>query len=64
MQHVIATITYDADAPENHEYAVNISELGRGMLATLTDLELKVVATELSIHVRRAIEMPPSPTKE
>jgi hypothetical protein len=61
MRHIVATITYDEEAPQNSEWHVEVSELGRGMLATLTDFELKVVATEISLHVRRQIEMPPSP---
>ena len=62
MRHVIAEISFDAEAPEWSEWTISINELGRGMLATLTDFELRVCAAELAIRVRNAVEMPPSPT--
>lgn len=58
---LVATISYDTDAKEGDEFSVGISELGCRMLATLTDFELRVVAAELGLRVRHAIEMPPSP---
>lgn len=63
MKHVIAEIAYDPEAPEDQEWTIALNELGRGMLATLTDFELKVCATEIGIRVRNAFEMPPSPQK-
>ena len=63
MKHVIAEIAYDPEAAEYQEWTITINELGKGMLATLNDFELKVCATEIGIRTRRAFEMPPSPEK-
>ena len=61
MKHVIAVIAYDPEAIEDGEWTITINELGKELLATLTDFELRVCATEIGIRTRRAFEMPPSP---
>lgn len=58
---IIAVIAYNPDAPEGHEVRVALTDICKGMLATLTDFELKVFATEVSLVVRKRLEMPPSP---
>lgn len=58
---VIAVITYDPEAEEWSEWSVDLSPIGIGMLAILTDFELKVVAAEVGMRVRKQFEMPPSP---
>ena len=58
---VVATIEWDPEAEEGHEWCVQVSEMGRGMLATLSDFELRVCAAEVSLVVGHALEMPPSP---
>lgn len=56
-----ATISYDADAPNDCEMNVTVTEVGKSMLSQLTDFELRVFAAEASLRVRKRIEMPPSP---
>ena len=58
----VAIILFDPTAPEDCEMSVRLTPLAVGFLATLTDFELKVMAAEAGLRVRRAIEMPPSPT--
>lgn len=57
----IAVIFYNPEAPEGEEMSVKLSATAVGFLSTLTDFELKVIAAEASLRVRRALEMPPSP---
>lgn len=59
----IAVVFYDPEAPKDHEMSVALTELVVGFLATLTDFELKVIAAEAGLRVRKAFEMPPSPKK-
>lgn len=57
----VATLFYNVRAPDGKEWTVDITEIGAGMLSTLTDFELKVCAHEAGIVLRNALEMPPSP---
>ena len=57
----VAVVFYDPEAPEGCEMSVALTKLSVAFLATLTDFELKVVAAEAGLRVRRAFEMPPSP---
>ncbi len=61
MKYPIAIITYDPDAPEGCEMEVLIPAMATEFLSILTDFELRVVAAEASLRVRKALEMPPSP---
>lgn len=59
-QKAIGVILFDPDR-EGEEWSVEMTDLGRGCFATLTDFELKVCAVEIGLIVQRAVEMPPSP---
>jgi hypothetical protein len=52
---LIATISCDADAPQDCEMSVEVSEVAIGFLSTLTDLELKVFAAEAGLRIQRAL---------
>lgn len=60
----VAVLYYDPEAPDGCEMSVRLSELSVGFLATLTDFELKVIAAEAGLRMRRALEIPPSPDKQ
>jgi len=60
---IIAVICYNPEAKENEEFTIVLTKLTVGMLNTLTDFELKVFATEASLRLRKALEMPPSPNE-
>lgn len=57
----IAVMFWDPDAPEDQELSVVVSPTGAGVMATLTDMELKVFAVEASLLLRKTFELPPSP---
>jgi len=57
----IAVLFYDPEAPEDCEMSVRVEQIAVGFLATLTDFELKVIAAEAGLRVRRALELPQSP---
>jgi hypothetical protein len=61
VKYKVAEIFFDPDAPEYQEWTVEITEFAREFLSAMTDFELKIVAAEAGIHVRKTIEMPPSP---
>jgi hypothetical protein len=60
----LAVVFYNPEAPEDCEMSVVLTELAVGCLSTLTDFELKVIAAEAGLRVRRALEMPPSPNAQ
>ena len=62
VRHVIAEISYDPEAVDDKEWVIDINELGKGMLATLTDFELEVCAAEIGIRVRNRFRLSPSPS--
>lgn len=63
--HPLAAIEFSADTDDNGlEYRLIVPERVLTTLASLTDFELKVMAAEVSIIVRNALEMPPSPKPE
>lgn len=57
----VAIVWYDVNSPTDAAMSVGVSETAVGFLSTFTDFELKVFATEASMRVKKALEMPPSP---
>ena|SRR6185503_14937759 len=59
-----AVLFFDPEAPTDFEFSVRLTDVAVGALATLTDFDLKVMAAEAGLRMRRALEMPPSPHTE